>query len=347
MSLSKQRLIGIMLDNRKDRQRILTPYLQNHNLNIKLFAFTPADVLWQKRSIIGLSRQNGVWKQSTFPFPDAIHNRCYSNKSLTLQRMAKTIGRNKSFNSVTAFNKWTVYRALKQAGLGKYLPATYLYSTANISGLLNNYKQLYVKPMHGSRGMSVYRLEKMNNGEINISMHSIAPWYICRVGESIRSKMAQIIGQKKYLVQQGIRLKKIDNKFFDIRALVQKDISGQWKVSTIVSRKAYVNYFNTSSCESVSDSEKLLSRLYPPETVNSILKTLRNVSIKTAKAMEKQLGILGELSVDFALDTRNKLWIIELNGRPQKSIYKLVRGFQHHKRIYSRPMEYAFYLAQR
>jgi hypothetical protein len=58
------------------------------------------------------------------------------------------------------------------------------------------------------------------------------------------------------------------------------------------------------------------------------------------------MGLLGEISVNFVLDKEMKLWIIELNGKPQKSIYKDIKNFKYEQLIYRRPLEYAYFLSQ-
>jgi D-alanine-D-alanine ligase-like ATP-grasp enzyme len=145
------------------------------------------------------------------------------------------------------------------------------------------------------------------------------------------------------MVQQGIRIRQLDHQYFDIRVLVQKGILGVWTVSAITCRVAYENYFNTSMCEAIYDVAEILPRLFSSDKIKEILQALYEVSVKAAQEVETHMGSLGELSVDFVLDEQSKPWIVELNGKPQKTIYKDLEGFKY---IYSRPLEYAYYLSQ-
>jgi D-alanine-D-alanine ligase-like ATP-grasp enzyme len=158
--------------------------------------------------------------------------------------------------------------------------------------------------------------------------------------------MDELLGRKTYMVQQGISMSQLDQQYFDIRVLVQKGMIGEWTISTIACRVAHKRYFNTSMCEYIYDVVEVLPRLFSQEKVNDILKTLRDVSVKAAQEAEIHLGSLGELSVDFAIDKDSNLRIIELNGKPQKSIYNDIKNFKSKKLIYSRPLEYAYYLSQ-
>ncbi|TXK72258.1 YheC/YheD family protein [Paenibacillus sp. N3.4] len=344
--MDERPLIGIMVSNRRSRKRILDLCQRYQHLNLKLYAFTPTDIQWNKQRIIGLSLKKGKWTQSSFPFPHAVYNRCYNKKLITIQRLEEAIGRNKCFNTINFFNKWDLYNLLVHSILKPYVPDTFLYNEVNISELLESYKLVYMKPIYGNKGASVYRVELMDNEDIHISLHSLAPRYICRKNESIQEKLDELLGPKTYMVQQGILMSQLDHQYFDIRVLVQKGIMGEWTISTIACRVAHKQYFNTSMCEHIYDVVEVLPRLFPQKKVNDILQSLRDVSVKAAQEAEIHMGSLGELSVDFAIDKDSKLRIIELNGKPQKSIYNDIKSFKSKKLIYSRPLEYAYYLSQ-
>ncbi|WP_084224584.1 YheC/YheD family protein [Paenibacillus pectinilyticus] len=338
--------IGILVTSRKSRKRILKLYQRYNSLNLKLYIFTPSDIRWKKQRIIGLSLQKGIWKQSLFPFPQVVYNRCFNKKVQTIQSLEKAIGRNQCFNAINFFNKWDLYNRLSQTSLKTYLPETFSYKYSNVSELLETYPLLYIKPFYGSKGRSVYRIERRDHGDIDISLHSTAPRYICRKNEDIQGKLDELLGSAQYMVQQGIAMSRVDRKYFDIRVLVQKDILGEWTVSAITCRVAYEQYFNTSMCENMYDFVELLSKELPPEQFNTILQTLNEVSVKAALEAETLLGLLGELSVDFVLDEQNKLWIIELNGKPQKNMYNDLKSKSIKRKVYSKPLEYAYYLSQ-
>jgi hypothetical protein len=346
MQLKNRPLIGILVTKRDSRKRILELYQRYHNLNLKLYAFTSADILWKEQRITGLSLKKGVWKQSSFPFPHVVYNRCFNKKLITIQRLEKAIGRNKCFNNINFFNKWDLHNLLEQSQLKPYVPETFLYNEVNVSELLEKYKLVYIKPSYGSKGKSVHRVELTDSGDIHISLHSMAPTYICRKNESIQEKLDELLGLQKYMVQQGIHMSQLDDQYFDIRVLVQKGIIGEWMISSITCRVAYERYFNTSMCETIYDAAEILPRLFKPEEMNEILQTLYETSVKAAQEAETHMGSLGELSVDYVLDEQRKLWIMELNGKPQKNIYNDIKCFKHKKLIYSRPLEYAYYLSQ-
>jgi len=334
-----------MVANRKSRKRVLELHQRHNNLDMQIYAFTPADIVWKEQRIIGLSLSEGIYKQISFPFPHAVYNRCFNKNLITIQRLEKIIGQNKCFNSINYFNKWDVYNLLSHSNLKSFIPDSLPYNKVKITELLKKYKLVYIKPSYGSKGRSVHRVEVMDNGDTHISLHSLAPTYICRKNEDLKQKLDALLKQEKYMVQQGISISQVGTQYFDIRVLLQKGIVGEWMVSTIACRVAYENYFNTSMCERVNDVSEILPRLFSPEKTDEILQSLNELSVKAAKVVESQMGSFGELSVDFVVDEHKNLWIIELNGKPQKKIFEDMDGFKDKELIYSRPLEYAYYLA--
>ncbi|WP_139995649.1 YheC/YheD family protein [Paenibacillus paridis] len=347
--MDKRPLIGILVTHKKHRKTILELHKRFNDLNVRVFSFTPADIVWEKRKIIGLGQKKGSWKQRSYPFPDAVYNRGFNKKITTLQRLELAIGKNKCFNTVNHFNKWELYNQLTQSWLSSHLPDTFLYKRENIASLIAKYKILYLKPFYGSKGESVHRIELMDNGDVHISLHCLAPCYICRENEEVPmllDKLDKLAGLNNYIIQQGVRTEQLGHHYFDLRVLAQKGVLGNWSVTAITSRVAYKDYFNTSMCESIYDSYELLGQLLSTEERDQTLEELYDLAIQAAKSAESSIGLLGELSVDFVIDKQKKLWIIELNGKPQKDIYKDLKSPELTKRIYSSPLQFAYYISQ-
>lgn len=339
-------LVGILVPHRKTRSRVLKLYQFHHNLPLNLFAFSQSDILWKKRKITGLCPIGNKWKEVVLPFPHAVYNRCYNKKATTVERLNNIIGGDKCFNCINWLNKWKVFNLLIQSNLRRHIPDTFLINKVNVSELVKKYKLVYVKPIYGYHGNRVYRLELKENGDIYISLQSLAPRFICRRNEDIQEKLAKLLGENIYIVQKGIRSSQINNKNYDIRALVQKDINGKWTVSTMVCRVANRLYFNTGVYDSIYDAGAILDLIFPLKKMKeATIKSINKISVTASQALETNMGLLGEVSVDFVLDEDLNLWIIEINGKPQKSIYKDIKNNKYEQIIHRRPIEYAYYLS--
>jgi hypothetical protein len=345
--LREYTLIGILVSKRNERKGTLQLYQRHHSLPLKLCAFAHKDVLWKKHKIVGLQLIGNKWTQRVLPFPQAVYNRCYNKSIASIRRLERVIGRGKCFNIINWFNKWEVYNFLRQSYLKRYVPDTFLLDEVDIAELIRVNKLLYIKPCYGNQGNSVYRLELKENGEIHISLHSLAPSFICRKGEDIRHKLGSFLGSDSYIVQKGVQSSRINQQYYDIRALVQKDISGRWRVSNRACRVAYELYFNTTVYQTILDADEILARLFPLRVMKEIaLEAIDEVSVNAALVLESHVAGLGELSVDFVLDREMKLWIIEINGKPQKTIYQDMKNSKSADLVYRRPLEYSYYLSR-
>lgn len=152
--------------------------------------------------------------------------------------------------------------------------------------------------------------------------------------------------QSVLLIQEEIPVLKYKEKTFDIRALVQKNKSGQWEITNTVSRLSYNGCFNTSMCDHVILAKKQLNRVFPEDRAASLLQTIHDVSLEVAECIAKKGKLhVGELSVDFGVDQYGKAWIIEVNGQPQKKLYNDLNHGKRLKEVYRKPIEYAQYLA--
>jgi len=338
--------IGIMVAKKSFRKRILQLYQKYcpEDLGLQLCAFTPDAVSVKKRTVTVLLPTKNGWKEKTVSPPAVVYN-CYYNKTAKEINLFKIMGKDKIFNTVTFFNKWRVSSFLAQSEYSSYLPETFMYKSSLLPDYLEAWKLLFLKPVYGNKGRHVYRLEQKENSEIYISTHSLPPRYICRQNEDSRQKLQNVLPSKKYIMQRGIESSKLDNCFFDLRFLVQKNISGNWQVSVAACRLAYESYFNTSAFQGIYVAENFLPKI-KGQAGTFLLEQLKEISIGVAKVLDRRLGLLGELSVDFILDENNRPWIIEVNGKPQKSIYKDLEAIPQKQLIFQKPLEYAYYLSQ-
>lgn len=341
---NKNGFVGIMVANRAQRKFVLKQYLRYNTSNIKLFCFTPSCINWERKSVTGLYRSSRKWAESKFPFPRVVYNRCYAANQDSIERMAAAIGPDRCFNYINQFNKMEIYNRLN-LWLGDFLPETFTYTMANAAQLLDRHKVIYFKPVYGHNGKGVFRAELNSAGEIHVGQHYFLPELIMKDMAQLHEHFQKLIGAAHYLIQKGVQMKQIDCQVFDIRALVQKNEKGLWSVTNLVSRIAYKGSFNTSVCEKVLITQEVLSRLYTPDRVNAIITSIYNISLRTAEIIDTNTGYhMGEFSVDFALDDDARPWIIELNGKPQKGLYKEI-GKQ--SIVYKRPLQYAQYLCKR
>lgn len=337
--------IGIMVRSHRQGRWVLHNYNKYIPRNTKVFSFLPASINWTNKTVLGVHYTGRRYVMRRFPFPSVVYNRYYGAPESLIQRIEKTIGKNKCFNHVTHFDKQVVYDLLSQTALVEHLPQTLPYDDGQFFGLLEAYGTVYLKPCLGYKGKGVYRVELTTGNEVHVAEHHSAPMKICRDRALLKDEIRGLIGSKRYLVQQGISPMQVHGKNFDIRVLVQKTATGLWDVTDVMSRTAYSGYFNTSVCQSTEPGRDILREVLEPELAQTVLNSVCTISLETAQNLEN-LGHchLGELSVDFVLDENAKPWIVEVNGDPQRTLYQ---GLPSHQSVYRNPMKYAWFLMQK
>ena len=337
MHVTTKPLIGIMANS-------LQPwplYDLTKTQEFDLLVFTVKGINWTQETITGLSLENDIWKEIALPFPSVIYNRLYSSNLALSKTIEAAIGEGKVFNYITNFNKWTIYNTLRQSRVKEFLPKTYLYHKINFLELLNHEKVLILKPCKSYFGRQVYLIKLINNSKFQLCRNTNFPKIITTDVNYFNNVVHSLIN-KRFIVQQFIELNKINNKIYDIRIFVQKNIKGQWTVSGGLSRISFANYYITNFCSKVIGLNSLLeSNIISTGTLEQI----HNISLYVAKIIETKLVHLGDISVDFGLDTQGKPWIIEINGKTQKSLVFKTNDENLIRATYLKPLEYACFLA--
>lgn len=233
---------------------------------------------------------------------------------------------------------------LWQAGFDNHLPATFLYRDVSIMELLNHYGALYLKACQGYHGRKVYKVTLEHGGIYRFYHHTVKAKETFTDQNAFQDKLNQLIGKREYIVQEEIaKMKMPGDNYFDIRVLVQKNINGVWGITNTVSRITNRFFENTSIFEKAEFTDRLLTRLRVPRR-KRIIAELHEISLKAAFYLEQKLGHLGELSVDFILDPSGKLYIIEVNGKPQRKVYDFLACPEATGNVLRRPLEYAYHL---
>jgi len=342
--LKNNPLVGILAPNKQASKEMLEVYQPYRHNNLDLFAFTASEINWKRRHIKGLSYKRDQLTETEFPFPDAIYNRMYNKRNNTIRRLENIIG-SKCFNVINWFSKWRVHYLLKETTLSDNIPDTFLYSEVDSTELLEKYKLVYLKACYGYQGKQVYRIKLLSNDEVELGDLDLTPRIICPKSD-LQKRLDEIVGASKFILQEGIQFSHIKHQPFDLRVMVQKDITGLWKVSTIACRIYYEFFPTTNVFKSIYDADKLFSRLFPGEMkYETLIQSAKEFSVLAAQSLELDIGLLGEIGVDFGMDRDGKLWVIEVNGKPLKSLFEGIPNYNYEKLIYGRPMEFAYYLS--
>lgn len=337
--MKRQLPIGFLLDSLST----LPTYTQiSRKHGFRLLAFSQYEINWVHKTVNGFLLANGKWQRKVCPLPRVVYNRVYAETHPAVDLLSRRIGTDRFFNLITHFDKWNTYQILQSSPVKDHLPQTYACQLDELPKLIERHQSVILKPRKGHQGLGIWRIQLLANKQYAL-YHDFDFPATLNNNQLTLFLINYLINPELYLVQEYIALNTIENRHFDMRVLVQKNSKGMWQASATLSRIAKKNYFITNISNKSLDGFALLRELNLPTT--PLMEKIFGLSIATANALEQGLGHLGEISVDFGLDRENKPWIIEVNGKPNKELFKDIGSEELVEKIYLQPILYAHHLA--
>lgn len=213
-------------------------------------------------------------------------------------------------------SKWIKTEALlSDARVAHYIPMTRGYRADTLLTMLRRYGNVVIKPIVGGGGYGVIKVFRNSQGYGFTYMHRTR---IYRDFRSMFRALNIVKAKRKYLIQQGISLARIGGRPIDYRVKVVKN-GGVWEFRSMVGRLARPGLFVTNLCKggTMLTCRAGLRRSLP--RINSLAKKaeMRRLTIVCIGLMERYFPGVGELGFDYAVDYRGKIWILEVNTRPQ------------------------------
>lgn len=339
-------LIGLLVT--RGRGRRIPPYSSQNNLlhsfitycmkqNYIGFVFYPESLDIYARKINGLFLEynpDGTvsWKKHNFPLPDVVYDRIL-HRTLERKQSSKLV---KSFfmnePQITYFNpkflnKWeTHYILSSNMELQKHLPETADFENSDkLATLLENYKTVYMKPIHGSLGRGIFKITVTPQGYC--SQHRKGKKTFTQIYNNFDDLFTSLRLLKKNsacIIQQGLDFLKYQDRVFDLRVLVQKDKGGRWDITAMVARVANEQsiFPNIAAGGEAVNIETVWHNLFLTSWSESeTCKLTREISILSAEVLEKKLGTFCEIGLDIGIDKNKNIWIIEINSKPSRKVF--------------------------
>lgn len=226
--------------------------------------------------------------------------------------------------------------------LRQFVPVTLRYRRSNLEYLLEQFAMIYAKPVNGTFGSGVIRVEKVNGVDSPYRFQSGEKKYAYSTFDEMYRKLNLVRKQKPYLLQQGIELLKHDGRRFDLRVMVQQNPSSLWETTGMIGRVAHprkivTNYHAGGTPMPVS---ALLKDFLSSEQREEYEKQLARLGVDTAIALSKKFPRLKEIGIDVAIDHDMKPWILEVNTLPDPFLFKKLPSRSVFRRIYSYAVAY-------
>lgn len=258
-----------------------------------------------------------------------------------------------------AADKLETYRRMAASGLS--VPRTAPLDEQSLQTFLSRYDHVYIKPRAGSQGTGV--IEVVRSGDGRHVIRTLAATYEIRGARPAKDRIMDLAGQgtadsPDCLVQQGISADPPGQRRFprfDLRLLMQKNGRSRCILTGLVARVSQTGgpTSNLSNGARSEEAEPLLDTLYGRSMRKQVLHRAAQASFAACGLMEAELGPIGEMGLDIVPDAGGTPWIIEVNARPGRNVFKRIadsadvsaparrRFGAIRRRAVSRPFEYA------
>ncbi|MFF2019616.1 YheC/YheD family protein [Paenibacillus sp. NPDC058177] len=237
-------------------------------------------------------------------------------------------------------SKWIKTKVLLQSPeISPLIPDTQRFTKASLRSMLHKYGMVYVKPINGTYGKGVMRVE--------VKRGSTGSTYQYQSGTTIRTfgafdafhlSLKKATGGRGYLIQKGIELLKHKGLRFDLRVMVQLSPKGKWETTGLIGRvaqkgKIVTNYHSGGKPTAI---ETLLAPHLDKAQQGAVIKKLEKLGRDTGRFYHKKYPGFKQVGVDVGLDRNMKPWIIEVNTNPDPYIFNQLKD----KRMYRKVMSY-------
>lgn len=213
-------------------------------------------------------------------------------------------------------SKWLKTNALRSNPyIARHIPPSRLYSAANLRSMLLSHGTVVIKPVRGGGGMGVMKISAGGGGYRSTYMartHSFGSF------SGLVSHIDRKRRGRRYLIQKGIRLATIAGRPIDYRVKFVKE-NGVWTIRSMVGRVARRGLFVTNLCRGGMQltAAQGIRRSLSSGAVRRKKGEMRNLTRVATHLMESRFPGIGQLGYDYGIDRNGRIWILEVNTRPQ------------------------------
>jgi len=237
-----------------------------------------------------------------------------------------------------SLSKWTKYKLLARSKkIRKALPKTLPFGESAFRFMLDRCGSVYVKPVRGSGGAGVVKVTSGKDGRFVV--HHGAKKMPASGAAEAYAIVRRKTGHRSCLVQQTVKLLTVGGRPFDVRVMVQRTGRSHWTATAKLAKIAGPGHIITNVARSggrVASVKTALRRSGFGERAGSISRRLDRIALAAVRRLHKFYPWINTVGMDLGVDRRGKVWIIEANFKPAKSLFRRLKD----KSAYHRIMRY-------
>lgn len=324
-------------------------------LGANVYAFNESDIFLRHKQIRGFKFTRSGWASAMEPWPDIVIDRRRSNWNAAFRIM-----RNRSLFPYANDKFVLKSKALEMFSVdertARWLPKTLPYSERNLRSMLAHYPLIYAKPGNGTGGMGVVRIQakpgryevwgrERSFGLRNVRLRhreEVVRW----LAQWTRS---QCIRNGSFVLQQGIDTELLPERTADARVLHQKNGQGEWVTTGMAIRVGTPRSPNSNLAGQRGSAAlpflPFMEKHFGPDQAKAIEEECRYMAQCLTEVIEDKIGSLFELGIDLAVDKSGKVWLLEVNPKPSRDLFRKIGDKQAYRNALTYPIAYAMYLA--
>lgn len=353
--------LGIMTGRSKGTPPLTEPEFYSHLCqaaplyDLMVLVFHPEGVARDGQSVQGYTWSKGLWREASGSPPDILYNRCLPGSPQEKRTAASAqalLSRSIAWSRGLP-DKWGVYEILRRHHIAsQLLPDTRLYTgTRDMEFMLSERDSgVFLKPRTGSHGKGTFHAIRLAGvgGGLSVRGRDRNNASFQHVFTTLREGLEWIhdlIGTRRYIMQPYLHLTGSGDRSFDVRALMQKNGHGAWTLTGMAVRLGGPGSL-TSNLHGGGTAVQPLPFLLAEygNYGKELLKELAAASALLPPLLEQSCGRLGELGLDFGLDTEGRIYLLEVNSKPGRTVFRLTGDRRAAKLAAENPLSYARHL---
>lgn len=301
------------------------------------------------------------WKEMITPIPKLVFDRLNFVNKEQFRKVQGAVSYMKRMHTkwlgIGLSGKWDVYQMLKDEPLlKKILPETVLYQgDQHLADYINRHHgSVFLKPHGGSKGRSVMHVTRTfsswhaEEGSTRIKIEGRDGRNEPFVREFQKPMdglqwIKRCIGGRKFVLQPYLSLHSSNDEPYDVRVLMQKNETGHWTITGMAARLGRPGAV-TSNLHGGGHAMPLapfLIEQFGEDTAERLIKELTSYSSIIPAAIEQQHGRLVECGLDFGIDQQARIWLLEVNSKPGRTVFTQTGDHEAAKQAVEKPILYA------